>query len=126
MQRTPTSSLRGVDRPPIPSSLGSDTRRAQELTQEFMRVLADTGGASDAAADMPAYTPELNSALVTYVRELRDLALPPERVIVRVKELANRSVDSAGRSALTWPLEARRHFMSDVVLHCIRAYYQVD
>jgi hypothetical protein len=125
MQRTPTSSLRGVDRSPIPSSLGSDTRRAQELSQEFMRALADTGGTSD-GTEMPAYTRDLNSALVTYVRELRDLALPPERVIVRVKELANRSVDNAGRSALAWPLEARRHFMADVVLHCIRAYYQVD
>jgi hypothetical protein len=111
-QRTPTSSLRGVDRPVI-----ADTRRAQE----FMRALAGTVNTMP-----PVYTPELNSALVTFVRELRDEPLPPERVIVRVKELANRTVDSCGRSGLSWSLEARRVFMADVVLNCIRAYYQVD
>jgi hypothetical protein len=125
MQRTPTGSLRNVDRPTIPSPLGTDTRRAQELMQEFMRILAGTVDANE-TTELPAYTPELNSALVSYVRELRDQALPPERVIVRVKELANRSVDNSGRSGLAWPLEARRHFMADVVLHSIRAYYQVD
>jgi hypothetical protein len=118
MQRTPTSSLRGVDRPVI-----ADPRVAPDsrLAQDFTRALAGT-----LSSVPPAYTPELNTALVTFVRQLRDEALPPERVIVRVKELANRTVDTCGRSGLAWPLEARRSFMADVVLNCIRAYYQVD
>ena len=113
MQRTPTSSLRSVDRPAVVA----DTRPAQD----FMRALAGT------VNDIPpAYTPELNLALVAYVRRLRDEALPPERVVVQVKELANRTVDGCGRSGLLWPIEARRIFMADVVRNCIRAYYQVD
>jgi hypothetical protein len=118
MQRTPTSSLRGVDRPVIADArVIPDTRQPQD----FMRALAST-----VATMPPACTQELHGALVTFVRQLRDEALPPERVIVRVKELANRAVDTCGRSGLVWPLEARRVFMADVVLHCIRAYYQVD
>jgi hypothetical protein len=112
MQRTPTSSLRSVDRPIV-----ADTRPAQD----FMRALAGTVNAVP-----PAYTPELNVALVAFVRRLRAEALPPERVVVQVKELANRTVDGCGRSGLLWPIEARRLFMADVVRNCIRAYYQVD
>jgi hypothetical protein len=112
MHSTPTSSLRSVDRPIV-----VDSRPAQD----FARVLTGTINAVP-----PAYTPELNVALVAFVRGLRAEALPPERVVVRVKELANRTVDTCGRTGLAWSFEARRAFMADVVRNCISAYYQVD
>jgi hypothetical protein len=112
MHRTPTSSLRSVDR-----HIVVDSRPAQD----FVRVLTGTVNAVP-----PAYTPELNVALVAFVHGMRADALPPERVVVRVKELANRTVEGCGRTALAWSLDARRAFMADVVRNCIRAYYQVD
>jgi hypothetical protein len=90
-----------ADRHPLPQS---------EAAQRFALAIASHLGAGDTAT-------EVRDAACDYVRELRERSLPPERVLVHIKEmlrtLPGRDDDD----------EEQRHLVRQVITWCIEAYY---
>jgi hypothetical protein len=72
-----------------------------------------------------AFSAELNTTLGTYVRQLRIDGLPPERMLVHIKELVYRTVQSRVDPD-AYNHDHFRQFIARVVQRCIQAYYRDD
>jgi hypothetical protein len=72
-----------------------------------------------------AFTAELNTALGAYVRQLYADGLPPERMLVHLKELVYRTVQSRVHPD-AYDHDHFRQFIARVVQRCIQAYYRDD
>ena len=68
----------------------------------------------------------VRGAVFAYVRQLRAAALPPERVLVTIKGVANRSGVPDSRHDDLTPSTGRAGLMRKVVGWSIEAYYRVD
>jgi hypothetical protein len=76
-----------------------------------MRALSATDASSKAV------TSETQEAICAYVDELKAQQLPPERVLVQIKELIA-TVEG------DWSSDEQRQFLQQVILWCIQAYYR--
>ena len=81
---------------------------------------------SSAANDQAIEESALRDAVFAYVRRLREAALPPERVLVTIKGVANRSGVPDSRQDDIAPSSVRSGLMRKVVQWSIEAYYRVD
>lgn len=90
------------------------------------RVHTELTDALEKAVDHSCvYSPELNAALGTYVRRLHADGLPPERMLVHIKDLVYSTVQERVQPE-SYDHDHFRTFIADVVRRCIQAYYRDD
>jgi hypothetical protein len=129
MVATRTADL-GTTDPPTPmgpqDDVGPPTPPAPPPPPLGRPIHATLIAALERAVDQScAFTAELNAALGTYVRQLHDDGLPPERMLVHLKELVYRTVQLRVHPD-AYDHDHFREFITRVVQRCIQAYYRDD
>jgi hypothetical protein len=91
------------------------SERLRDTLAGFLRT-AGTGGPVDEGA--------LRGAVVAYARELKAVGLPPERVIVTIKGMANQGGIPDSRHDDVGMVTGRAGLMRTLVQWTIEAYYR--